>query len=288
MAPNVVTILGGRGMLGSDLSQLLQQQGFAVAVYDLPEFDITDTRQVEAAVSGSEVIVNCAAYTNVDQAEAQAELANEVNGYAVGRLGQIAKDAGVPVIHISTDFVFDGAGNNPYTETAPTNPINAYGRSKRLGESQLAESGCIHCIVRLQWSYGKHGVNFITKILNAAKQRDVLKVVDDQIGSPTCTVEAANALCELLAMDEFPAGIFHLAAQGAVSRYGMTRFLFDTLGVQTKIEPCKTADFKSAAQRPLNSRFNCQKLEALLGRPMPTWQEMLKTYLTTDRADLTD
>lgn len=266
-------------MLGVDLAAVASQRGFGACVYDLPEFDITNAQQLEAAVSGSEIVVNCAAYTNVEQAESQVELANEVNGYAVGRLGRIAKDAGVPVLHISTDFVFDGTKAEPYVETDATNPINAYGVSKLLGETQLAESGCDHCIVRLEWSYGKHGINFITKILNAAKQRDVLMVVDDQIGSPTCTVEVANALCDLLTMDKFPAGIYHLAARDTVNRCGMTQFLFDTLGIQTKIKPCKTADFKSAAQRPLNSRFNCGKLEALLGRSMPTWQEMLKNYL---------
>ena len=269
-------------MQGTDLAAMASQRGLDVCVYDLPEFDITDAQQLEAAVSGSEVIVNCAAYTNVEQAESQAELANEVNGYAVGRLGQIAKDAGVPVVHISTDFVFDGTKAEPYVETDATNPVNAYGGSKRLGETRLAESGCAHCIVRLEWSYGKHGVNFITKILNAAKERDSLKVVDDQIGSPTHTVEVAKVILDLLQMKTFPTGLYHCAARDTVSRYGMTRFLFDTLGVQTGIEPCKTADFKSAAQRPLNSRFNCQKLETLLGRSIPTWQEMLKNYLATN------
>ena len=151
-----------------------------------------------------------------------------------------------------------------------------------LGEKLLAESSCEHCIVRLQWTYGRHGVNFVTKITDAAKTRDELNVVDDQVGSPTCTVDVANALCDLLAIERFPGGVYHLAAGGYVSRYEMTRFLFDIQGIQTKIKPCKTADFESAAQRPLNSRFDCQKLEALLGRSMPGWQEMLKNYLTTE------
>ncbi len=279
MAYKTMTILGGRGMLGTDLAIAASQRGLDARVYDLPEFDMTDAQQLEAAVSGSEVIINCAAYTNVEQAEAQAELANRVNGHAVGRLGQIAKDAGVPVIHISTDFVFDGTKAEPYIETDAAGPVNAYGSSKLLGETLLAESGCVHSIVRLEWTYGKHGVNFITKILNAAKQRDLLKVVDDQVGSPTHTVEVARVILDLLQMKTFPTGLYHCAARGVASRYEMTQFLFNTLEVQTKIEPCKTADFKSAAQRPLNSRFNCTKLETLLGRSIPTWQQMLKNYL---------
>ncbi len=285
MAFKTITILGGRGMLGADLATVASQRGLGVNIYDLPEFDMTDDKQLEAAVSPSEVVVNCAAYTNVEQAESQTELANEVNGYAVGRLGQIAKDAGVPVLHISTDFVFDGTKAEPYVETDAANPINAYGCSKLLGETLLAQSGCAHCTVRLEWSYGKHGVNFITKILTAAKQRDLLKIVDDQVGSPTHTVEVAKVIFDLLQIKSFPTGLYHCAASGFASRYDMTQFLFGTLGVQTKIEPCKTADFKSVTQRPLNSRFDCAKLETLLGRSMPTWQEMLKNYLATEKAE---
>ena len=281
MAPNTVTILGGRGMLGSDLSQLLQRQGFSVAVYDLPEFDLTNDEQLLKIVSEGGIIVNCAAYTNVDKAESEPETADRVNGYAVGRLGQLSKAAGVAVLHISTDFVFDGAGNKPYTETTPTTPISAYGRSKLLGEKLLAESGCKHCIVRVQWTYGAGGVNFVTKITEAAKTRNELNVVDDQVGSPTYTVEAANALCQMLKIHPFPTGLYHLAAAGYVSRYEMTRYLFEHLGIKTKVTSCKSADYKAVAARPLNSRFDCAKLETLLGRSMPTWQDMLKNYLET-------
>ena len=156
-----------------------------------------------------------------------------------------------------------------------------YGGSKLLGEILLAESGCEHCIVRVQWTYGRGGVNFVTKITEAAKTRDELNVVADQIGSPTHTLEVAKVLCDMLEMDPFPTGLYHLAASGYVSRYEMTRYLFERLGITTKVSPCKTSDFKTAAQRPLNSRFNCQKIETLLGRPIPTWQEMLNNYLET-------
>ncbi|MHC4525104.1 MAG: dTDP-4-dehydrorhamnose reductase [Planctomycetota bacterium] len=274
-----ITILGGRGMLGGDLAAVAAERGLSVRVFDLPEFDITDEKQAETAVLQSEVVVNCAAYTNVEKAESEVELANQVNGYAVGRLGLMAKEAGVPVLHISTDFVFDGMKEGPYAETDATNPVSAYGGSKLLGEKLLAESGCECCIVRVQWTYGKGGVNFVTKITEAAKSRDVVNVVDDQIGSPTHTMVAAEVLCDLLAMDPFPRGLYHLAAGGYVSRYEMTRYLFERLGIATKVQPCKTSDFKTAVQRPLNSRFDCTKLQTLLGRAMPSWQDMLKNYL---------
>ena len=282
MAFESVTIIGGRGMLGSDLQQEASSRGMAVKVYDMPEFDITDDLQLEKVVAESDVIVNCAAYTNVEKAESEPSLADQVNGYAVGRLGQIAKEANVPVLHISTDFVFDGTEDGSYTETDQTNPISAYGSSKLLGETLLAESGCQYCIVRVQWTYGENGVNFITKILEAAKVRESLKVVDDQIGSPTHTLEAAKAICDCLAMADFPTGLFHFAAGGYVSRYDMTQYLFEKEGVDTPVHPCKTSDFKTAAQRPLNSRFNCEKIQTLLDRTILTWQQMLDNYLAAD------
>jgi dTDP-4-dehydrorhamnose reductase len=277
-----ITILGGRGMLGSDLADVAVERGLSVRVFDLPEFDITNEEQMRDVVSQSEVIVNCSAYTNVEKAESESKLANQVNGYAVGHLGELAKQNGIPLIHISTDFVFDGTKETPYLETDPTNPVSVYGSSKLLGEKLLAESGCECCIVRVQWTYGAGGVNFVTKITEAAKTRDVLTVVDDQIGSPTHTMKAAEMLCEMLEMKPFPAGLYHLAASDSVSRYEMTRYLFERLGITTKVDPCKTSDFKTAAQRPLNSRFDCRKLQALLGREIPTWQEMLNGFLEAE------
>lgn len=281
MAFNRMAILGGRGMLGSDLSEVAAQRGYTVQVYDLPEFSITSEQQVQDVIANADVIVNCAAYTNVEKAESQPELADEVNGYAVGRLGQLAKNANVPVLHISTDFVFDGTKQEPYAETDSVNPLSAYGRSKLLGEVQLADSGCEYCIIRVQWTYGKNGVNFITKILGAAETRDSLQVVDDQVGSPTHTLHAAKAICDCLRLETFPQGLFHFAAADYVSRYEMTKFLFDATGIKTPVNPCKTSDFKTAAQRPLNSRFSCHKIEQLLNYKIPTWQEMLKSYLET-------
>ncbi|MEN8127699.1 MAG: dTDP-4-dehydrorhamnose reductase [Planctomycetota bacterium] len=283
MAFETIAVLGGRGMLGSDLVRHAESLDYAVCVYDLPEFDMTDDGCLDEVVANSDGVVNCAAYTNVEKAESDVELANQVNGYAVGRLGQIAKESGIPVLHISTDFVFDGTKVSPYIESDPPNPVSVYGGSKLLGEELLAESGCEYCIVRVQWTYGKSGTNFITKITEAAQTRDELNVVDDQVGSPTHTGEIAKVILDLLKMDPFPTGLYHCAASGCVSRYEMTQYLFEQLGRPIKINPCKTSDFKTAAQRPLNSRFDCTKLEALLGRSIPTWQQMLDNYLNPER-----
>ena len=272
-----IAILGGRGMLGSDLVRICQQQGMNPNVYDLPEFDIIDAAQIQQAVAGADMIVNCAAYTNVDGAESQAELAYRVNAEAVGRLGAIARQAGKWVLHISTDFVFDGSGDKSYIETDLPNPINTYGKTKLAGEQLLAGSGCEYCIVRVQWTYGSAGNNFVTKLIRRAKSQQTLKVVDDQTGSPTSTVEAAKAICELL--QKKPEGMYHFASSGYVTRYGMAQFILDKLSMDVELLPCKTSDFPSPATRPLNSRFDCSKIKRLLDEPIRSWQDPLEIFL---------
>ena len=272
-----IAILGGRGMLGTDLARLCEQQGFDVKIFDLPEFNITDSRQVKEAVADVDTIINCAAYTNVDGAESETELAHQVNAEAVGRLGAIAKDKDKWLVHISTDFVFDGRLDRPYVETDTPSPINTYGKSKWEGEKLLAESGCRHCIIRLEWTYGLAGKNFVTKVIERAKNDKNLKVVDDQVGSPTATTEVAKMVCRLL--PKKPEGIFHFANSGYVSRYDMAKFIFDKLGFDVNLLPCKTGDFVTAAERPLNSRFDCSKIEALLGELIAPWQGPLEHFL---------
>jgi len=272
-----IAVLGGRGMLGSDLVQICRKRGFDPIVLDLPEFDITNTDHLQQAVAGAEIIVNCAAYTNVDGAESQAELAYRVNAEAAGRLGALARQAGKWVLHISTDFVFDGCGDKPYVETDHPNPINTYGKTKLAGEQLLARSGCEHCIVRVEWTYGSAGNNFVTKLIQRAKSQDTLKVVDDQTGSPTATIKAARVICELLRKK--PKGIYHFASAGYVTRYGMAEFILDKLSMDVNLLPCKTSDFQSPATRPLNSRFDCSKIMRLLDEPIEHWQAPLELFL---------
>lgn len=272
-----IAIFGGRGMLGTDLAKICGQEGFDVKVFDLPEFDITNSQKLKKAVGSAKIIVNCAAYTNVDGAESETELAHEVNAEAAGRLGAFVKEAGAWLLHIGTDFVFDGRLDRPYVETDHPNPINEYGRSKLAGEQLLGQSGCKHCIMRVEWTYGPSGQNFVTKLIRRAKTDKVVPMVDDQIGSPTATTEVANVICKLLRIK--PEGLFHFASSGYVSRYGMAEFIFDKLSMDVNLLACKTSDYASAAARPLNSRFDCSKIEAFLDEPIESWQIPLERFL---------
>jgi dTDP-4-dehydrorhamnose reductase len=274
---DTVAILGGKGMLGTDVVSACRRQGFDVKVFDLPEFDITDEWQVKNALGGVQTVVNCAAYTNVDGAESETELAHQVNAIAVGRLGALVKESDGWVLHISTDFVFDGRLDRPYRETDTPNPINEYGKTKLAGEQLLGRSGCKYCIIRVEWTYGSAGNNFVTKLIQRAKINRTLKVVDDQIGSPTATTEVAKAICELLRRK--PAGVFHFASSGYVSRYEMAKFIFDKLSMDIDVLSCKSSDYASAAARPLNSRFDCTKIRALLDEPIESWQGPLERFL---------
>ncbi len=264
-------------MLGSDLTPACQREGFVIRAFDLPEFDITNYRQLSQVIRDASIVVNCAAYTDVDKAESEAEKAYQINATAAGYLGQMAKKAGIWVLHISTDFVFDGQSDKPYVETDLPNPANTYGKSKLAGEQLLVESRCRHCIMRVEWTYGLHGNNFVSKLIEKAKGNKKLKVVDDQRGSPTATTEVAKVICKLLR--KRPEGLFNFASAGYVSRFEMARFIFDKLDMPVDLKSCKSKDFPTAAKRPLNSCFNCGKIEALLNEPIEPWQKPLEYFL---------
>jgi dTDP-4-dehydrorhamnose reductase len=279
MTEDRAAILGGKGMLGTDLAAACRQNGIGYKVFDLPDFDITDTVQLAEVVKNHNEIVNCAAYTNVDRAETERELAYKVNARAVERLGRLAAKEGKYVLHISTDFVFDGELDRPYVETDEPNPVSEYGRSKLMGEKGLVESGCRNCIMRVEWTYGAAGSNFVKKLLQRARETGKLKVIDDQFGSPTATKEAAKAMCDLL--KKKPEGLFHFAAAGYVSRFEMAKFVIDKLGLDVELKACKSSEFASPAARPLNSRFCCDRIASILDKPIRPWQEPLEEYLRT-------
>ena len=275
-----VAVFGGRGMLGTDLIETLMRRGLVPTTYDLPELDLRKAGHLKMALQEADAVVNCAAYTNVDGAESNAEAAYSINADAVGTLGRLAAGHNVPVLHISTDFVFDGKGDRPYREDDPVGPLGVYGASKLKGEQLLAQSGCRYCTVRIQWTYGKAGDNFVKKILERGRNGRPLKVVDDQIGAPTSTREVALALTELLLQPGgVPPGLFHFAAAGYASRFEVARFVIEKKKLGVDVIPCKSNEFVAPARRPLNSRFNCGKIARFLKEPIKPWQVPLEHYL---------
>ena len=264
-------------MLGTELAAACRNSGYEVRVHDLPEFDVADIEHLRQAVDPADAVINCAAYTDVDGAESKSQLAHRVNGEAVGRLGDLARAAGKWVLHFSTDFVFDGRQDRPYAETDVPNPISEYGRSKLAGERLLEATGCPHCTIRLEWTYGVHGNNFITKLLRRATAGGTVSVVDDQVGAPTAVAEVAQVVCRML--ENKTTGLYHFAAAGFASRYDVAAFVFERLSLSVGLQRCRTADYPAPAARPLNSRFDCSRIQALLDRPIAPWQEPLERYL---------
>jgi dTDP-4-dehydrorhamnose reductase len=181
------------------------------------------------------------------------------------------------LVHISTDFVFGDKSEKALTEKDEPAPLNVYGETKLEGEKVLAGTGCEYSIIRVQWTYGKYGENFITKILALAKKLDSLKVVDDQIGSPTHTLDVSRAICCFL--EKRPEGIFHFASRGFASRFETAKFILGECGIDIPLSPCASSEFKTPAERPLNSRFDCSQIDGILDFERPFWQDALKDFL---------
>ena len=264
-------------MLGSDLIPYLEKAGYQARALDLPEFDLTNPSHIETKLAGAKTVINCAAFTNVDNAEEMPETAMRVNGEAVGFLGEWAKKHDVYIIQISTDFVFDGFSDRPYLETDRPNPVSIYGSSKLKGEDAIRASGCLSSIMRVQWSYGNHGTNFIAKLLERARGGGELKVVNDQVGAPTWTVDMAKAICALLRIRA--EGIFHFANTGYATRYEVASFVARKMRLSNPVIPCSSSEFPVRAMRPKNSRFCTDKIQKVLDHKIRSWEEALSSFL---------
>jgi len=267
-------------MLGTDLCTALRGSGWQVTALDLPEFDITCADHLESALDGVGAVVNCAAYTNVDGAETQRVLAEAVNGCAPGVLGRLAAARGVYVLHVGTDFVFDGELERPYREYDEPHPLSVYGATKLAGEQAVLSSGCSSAVVRVEWTYGRAGANFVSKFLARATATDDLVVVADQVGTPTWTRDVAAVLCRFV--DRRIEGLYHYAAAGYATRYEVAEAILALRGLGGKrLRQARTADVPAAARRPLNSRFDCTRIDALGLPPRPPWRAALKEFLAS-------
>jgi dTDP-4-dehydrorhamnose reductase len=274
-----IGITGSNGMLGSNIVELLakEERSYKINSYDLPEFDITSESNLNRMVNDCDIIVNCAAYTAVDDAETNIDTSFSINADAVELLGKLTAKHNKYLIHISTDFVFGDDTDDILNENSKTNPLGIYGKSKRRGELLLSETKGKYSIIRIQWTYGKSGVNFISKILNLATKFDSLKIVNDQIGSPTCTEDVAKAI--LCFIKKQPTGLFHFAARSYASRYETAQYIFKILNINKKLNPCSSEEFPAPAQRPNNSCFDCSKIDKILDFKRPKWQDSLKHFL---------
>jgi dTDP-4-dehydrorhamnose reductase len=269
-----ILLTGATGQVGWELRKTLAPLG-EVKFFDRFGLDLADTPPLVATVRAlqPEVIVNAAAYTAVDKAEAERDLAFAVNATAPRVLAEEAKRIGALLVHYSTDYVFDGEKGSPYVESDPTRPISAYGDSKLAGEQAIAKSGCRHLILRTSWVYGPRGRNFYLTMLRLAKERPELKVVDDQVGAPTSSLEIARATATLLAKGA--QGLYHMTAAGETTWCGFARAILKGAGVATPVAPIRTEDYPTPAKRPRNSRLDCSKLRKETGVALAPWEEGL-------------
>ncbi|WP_326553692.1 dTDP-4-dehydrorhamnose reductase [Micromonospora sp. NBC_01813] len=279
-------VTGAGGMLGRDLLDVLDEQREKVSVTALTraDLDVTDPAAVAAAVDGHEVVFNAAAWTDVDGAETAEADATAVNGTGVAHLAQACADRGAILVHVSTDYVFAGDGEAPYPEDAPTDPVNAYGRSKLAGEQAIARLAPRHgYVVRTAWLYGAHGPNFVATMLRLAGERTHLDVVDDQHGQPTWSYALAERLVALAGSalaGTAPVGVYHGTASGQTTWCGLAREAFAQRGLDPqRVRPTSSDRFPRPAARPAYSVLGHQRW-ALAGLPaMADWQSMLSAAL---------
>lgn len=278
-------VTGAAGMLGRDVLAVLQDAGVRAEGLGRADLDITDPAAVRAAVDGVAVVVNCAAWTDVDGAESAEEAATAVNGKGVRVLAGACAAAGVRLLHVSTDYVLPGDASQPYPESAPTGPVNAYGRSKLAGERAVAEllpeDGYV---VRTAWLYGEHGPNFVATMLRLAAQRDTLDVVDDQHGQPTWSRALARRLVELgaAALDgRAPGGVYHGTASGRTTWFGLARESYRLGGLDPeRIRPTDSAAFARPAARPAFSVLGHDRWAVAGLEPLADWRVQLAEAIT--------
>lgn len=280
-----ILVTGANGQLGNCMRIASQNSADSYIFTDVAELDITDAEAVKKMVADNDVrmIVNCAAYTNVDKAEDDAEFAEVLNATAVRNLADAVKANNGTLIHISTDYVFGGsAGNTPRDEGEPVNPTGVYGETKLHGEQQIAESGVKALIFRTAWLYSEFGKNFVKTMLNLTSTKPELKVVFDQCGTPTYAQDLADAIFDIIENRRFEdnEGIYHFSNEGVCSWFDFTRMIAEIAGNGgCDIQPCHSDEFPSKVVRPSYSVLDKTKFKSTFGRKIPYWTDSLKTCI---------
>ena len=279
MAKNLL-ITGANGQLGNELRNLLaDRREFNSFFTDIDSLDITDAKAVYHFIESNKIdtIVNCAAYTAVDKAEDDMVLCAKLNVDAVGNIAGAAKNYGARVIHVSTDYVFDGYNYQPYTEDDDTNPKTTYGTTKRDGEKMLLKIAPDSIIVRTAWLYSPYGKNFVKTMLKLGAEKDSLNVVCDQIGTPTCAADLAAAIMSIITHEEWIPGIYHFSDEGVCSWYDFTKAIHRIAGISScKVKPVKSKEYPTRAIRPLYSVLDKSKIKQTFGIEIPHWEESLE------------
>ena len=277
---------GRSGQLGTELiTALSKDPDIRATILGRAEADFTDPSGIEGAVlkaSKLDLVINAVAYTAVDRAEQEEALAYQVNAGAVGAMARACATRGVPLIHVSTDYVYDGAKAGPYVESDPTGPLNAYGRTKLAGENLIRNHLPAHVILRTSWIYSAGGRNFLTTMLRLGAERDEVRVVVDQIGAPTSARDLAEAIAAIAQQITAPApqfGTYHFANAGETSWHGFAAEIFQQAGLKARAIPIPAAEYPTPAQRPANSRLDGTKISRIFGIHPPVWQTSLARVL---------
>ena len=289
MAITNILITGANGQLGHEMRHALADDKRFNAIYtdvagdDVTLLDITDEDEVERMVGdhGIRLIVNCAAYTAVDAAEDDEAAAARLNADAVGILARVAKRHDARMVHVSTDYVFDGQACTPYAEDHPTNPQSAYGRTKLAGERLLLDTlGDGAVILRTAWLYSPYGKNFVKTMVSLGQTKPALKVVFDQVGSPTCARDLARAIVTVITASEWHPGIYHYSNEGVISWYDFTLAIHRMAGITTcDVQPCHSDEFPAKAHRPAYSVLDKTRFKTTFGTRVPYWLDSLEETL---------
>ena len=281
-----IIVTGSMGQLGHAVRKLSSGSEHEYVFTDINDsegvsrLDITDKEAVRGMVDGADVIVNCAAYTDVNGAEGNEAFAMKVNAEAAGILAEAAREAGALLMHVSTDYVFDGKANVPYDEDAQPSPVNAYGRTKLEGEKAIAASGCRYMIFRTSWLYSDVGKNFYLTMNRLTAEKPELKVVMDQAGTPTNAYDLAFLICHIIETDMLDkTGVYNYSNDGVCSWYDFAREINNMLGHTCRVEPCRTDEFPSPAQRPQYSVLDKSKVKRAFGVEVPHWRESLQLLI---------
>ena len=275
----MILITGAKGQLGYDYQRLFDELKEEYIATDRDELDITDIEKVREFVKDKNItlIINCAAYNNVDKAEDEEELCKKLNTYAPRDLAIVAKEIGADYITYSTDFVFDGEKKDPYTEEDIPNPLSVYGKSKYEGEKEVFKVKSDSFVVRTSWVFGIANNNFNKQVINWRKSKDELSIVDDQISSPTYSKDLAYYSWELIKTKKY--GLYHLSNDGEASKYDQGKYVLDKIGWQGKLNRAKTKDFNLKAQRAEYTKLDSSKLEKVIGKKIPSWENGIDRFL---------